>query len=202
MLAKQVWRLLSEPEYICAWVLRAKYYPDGRLLNAKLKSGSSFTWQSILAGFECLKKGYIWRVGDGTQVNISEGRWIPSSYNLKIMTPKGTNILQYVSDLINPIDGQWDSELIESIFWPIYAHRILQIPLTPERGREDLVAWHYNKLGLFTVRSGYYDRWDYRFGRKERNQNIAQSAINPVWKQLWSLEVPSKINIFGWRVLL
>lgn len=35
MLAKQVWRLLAEPDSLCARVLRAKYYPDGRLLQAK-----------------------------------------------------------------------------------------------------------------------------------------------------------------------
>lgn len=35
MLAKQVWRLLCEPESLCARLLRAKYYPDGKLLNAK-----------------------------------------------------------------------------------------------------------------------------------------------------------------------
>jgi len=59
MLAKQVWRLLREPDSLCATVLRAKYYPDGKLLNAKRKSGSSYTWQSILAGLECFKLGYI-----------------------------------------------------------------------------------------------------------------------------------------------
>ena len=62
LLAKQVWRLLLEPESLCARVLRARYYPDGKLLNAKQKSGSSYTWQSILAGLEYFKKGYIWRV--------------------------------------------------------------------------------------------------------------------------------------------
>ena len=56
LLAKQVWRLLLEPESLCARVLRARYYPDGKLLNAKLKSGSSYTWQSILAGLECFKR--------------------------------------------------------------------------------------------------------------------------------------------------
>jgi hypothetical protein len=40
MLAKQVWRLLREPESLCARVLRARYYPDGKLLNARLKAGS------------------------------------------------------------------------------------------------------------------------------------------------------------------
>jgi hypothetical protein len=50
LLARQVWRLLLEPESLCARVLRARYYLDGKLLQAKQKSGSSYTWQSILAG--------------------------------------------------------------------------------------------------------------------------------------------------------
>ena len=84
LLAKQIWRLLLELDSLCARVLRARYYPDGKLLNAKLNSGSSYTWQSILAGLECFKHGYIWRVGDGSQINIWEDCWIPSSHNLKI----------------------------------------------------------------------------------------------------------------------
>ena len=77
MLAKQVWRLLSAPDSLCARVLRARYYPDGRLLNAWVKSGSSYTWQSVMVGLQCFKKGYIWRVGDGTQINIWDDHWIP-----------------------------------------------------------------------------------------------------------------------------
>ena len=59
MLAKKVWRLLREPESLCAQVLRARYYPDGKLLNARMKGGSSYTWQSVLAGLYCFKLGYI-----------------------------------------------------------------------------------------------------------------------------------------------
>jgi hypothetical protein len=75
----------------------------------------------------------------------------------------------------------------------------MQIPLTPDR--EDFVAWHYSKVGLFSVRSAYYCQCNYKFGRGNRNENIAEGANNPVWEKLWSLEVPSKIKIFGWRVL-
>jgi len=39
LLAKQIWRLLLEPDSLCARVLRAIYYPNGKLLNVKLKSG-------------------------------------------------------------------------------------------------------------------------------------------------------------------
>jgi hypothetical protein len=65
-----------------------------------------------MAGLDCFKKVFIWRVGDGTHINIWEDNWIPSSHNLKIMTPRGSNILTRVSDLINPIDGSWDEDLI------------------------------------------------------------------------------------------
>jgi len=78
----------SVTQTLCARVLRARYHPDGRLLNARLKSGSSYTWQSILAGRDCFKHGYIWRVGDGTQIKIWEDSWIRTSHNLKIQRPE------------------------------------------------------------------------------------------------------------------
>jgi hypothetical protein len=115
------------------------------------------------------------------------------------MRPRGTNIVTPVSDLINPANDTRDEDLIQDIFWPIDAHRIMQIPLTPDR--EDFVAWHYSKVGLFSVRSAYYCQWNYKFGRGNRNESIAEGANNPVWEKLWSLEVPSKIKFFGWRVL-
>jgi hypothetical protein len=43
MLAKQVWRILDEPESLCARVLTAKYFPDGDILKAGPKAGCSFT---------------------------------------------------------------------------------------------------------------------------------------------------------------
>ena len=37
MLAKQSWRLISNPDSMCARVLKAKYYPNCQLLKAGLK---------------------------------------------------------------------------------------------------------------------------------------------------------------------
>lgn len=156
LLAKQVWRLLCELNSLCARILRAKYYPDGKLLQAKMRSGSSFTWQSVLAGLDCFKKGFIWRVGDGTQINIWDDNWIPSSPNMKVLTPRG-NIL-----VINPVDGRWDEALIRSLFWSVDANRILQIPIAPQR--EDLIAWHLNRNGLFSVKSAYHCQWSQQPG--------------------------------------
>jgi hypothetical protein len=43
MLAKQGWMLITDLESLCAWVLHAKYYPNGDILKAGPKTGSSFT---------------------------------------------------------------------------------------------------------------------------------------------------------------
>ena len=129
MLAKQAWSLLENPDSLCAAILRAKYFPDGDLLNAKLKKGSSFTWQSIMAGVNTLKHGYIWRVGNGQKIDIWEDAWIPNFANIKVITPKGQHLLSKVSDFIDPFSNGWDEDLIRQTLWPIDSQRVLAIPL-------------------------------------------------------------------------
>ena len=145
---------------------------------------SSFTWQSVLAGLECFKKGYIWRVGDGSQINIWSNNWVPGSQDLRIQTPRGRCLATTVDELINPIDGNWDIDLLRSIFCPADVQNILQIPLSP--GREDVVAWHYNRSGMFSVRSAYHCQWSAQFDDNTETSNV--------WKGMWKLAVPGKIN--------
>lgn len=180
-------------------MLRARYFPDGKLLNARPKKGSSFTWQSILVGLDCFKRGCIWRVGDGTQINIRNDSWIPTSHNLKVQTIRGQRLVTTVNELISPIDGRWDEQLIRDIFWEIDAERILKIPL--HNGREDLVAWHFNRSGIFSVRSAYHKQWEHKYGGRPETIQAGGSAHAKVWKDLWKLKVPNKIKIFGWRAL-
>lgn len=199
LLAKQVWRLQSDPDSLCARVLRARYYLDGKLLNARMKSGSSYTWQSILAGLQCFKQGYIWRVGDGTQIKIWEDNWIPGSHNMKIQTNRGNNLVATVDELIDPINFTWGGDLLKTIFWPIDVCRIMQIPI--RAGRDDLVAWQYNRSGTFSVKSAYHCQWDYKFGERSAQMQASTASRSRLWKRLWNLKVPAKIKIFGWRAL-
>lgn len=117
MLAKQSWRLVSNPDTLCARVLRAKYYPDGNLLKAGPKKGSSFTWQSIVDGLRTFMRGHIWRVGSGEKINICEDHWVPGSPSRKIEASKGHVLLQNVDELIDPITRRWDEELIRVFSW-------------------------------------------------------------------------------------
>jgi hypothetical protein len=114
MLAKQGWRLIHSPDSLCAKILKARYYKDEHVLFAKPKEGMSYTWRSILRGLELLKKGVIWRVGNGENISIWEDPWLPCGVTRRPITPKGRNILTRVAELINPITEDWDEELILS----------------------------------------------------------------------------------------
>jgi hypothetical protein len=75
-----------------------------------------------------------------------------------------------------------------------------KIPLTVSR--EDLVAWHFNRNGLFSVRSAYHLQWSSKFGGNILQQHASGVGDVDVWGKQWQLQVPRKIKIFGWRVLL
>lgn len=64
-----------------------------------------------------------------------------------------------VCDLINPITWQWRVELSESMFLPHALasdqEEIKKIPLSPSEA-EDVLVWHYEKSGIFSVRSAYH----------------------------------------------
>jgi hypothetical protein len=193
MLAKQVWRLVTDKDSLCATVLRAKYYPQGDILKAGPKSGSSFTWQSIVAGIATFKRGYIWRIGTGENVNIYTDPWIPSSPNRKILTPRGQAVLTKVSELLDPISGSWDLDLLKTIFYDIDVNRILEIPLT-NQGFDDFITRNYNKNGRYWVRSGYHLQWKFSFGARVGKLALPSSSVtNHVWKVVWGLKLPSKI---------
>jgi len=65
-----------------------------------------------------------------------------------------------------------------------------------------MIAWHYEKTGLFSVRSAYW----LGVRLKELEGNSASCSANPdgarpAWKKLWKLPVPHKVRIFAWKLI-
>ena len=69
LLARQAWRLLTIPDSLCARVLRAKYYPNGRLEDTVFAGNPSSSWQGVAHGLELLKK----------RDNMEDWKWHPSA---------------------------------------------------------------------------------------------------------------------------
>jgi hypothetical protein len=149
LLARQAWRLLKEPDSLCARLLRAKYFPNGNLLDTAFIQNTSPSWQGIINGLELLKRGAIWRIGTGSQVRVWRGNWIPRQGSLK-PSRRGNFRIGWVSDLINAQTRSWDEQTIWRVFYPHDADAILAIKLTP-RSTDDFIAWSQEDNGLFTV---------------------------------------------------
>jgi hypothetical protein len=198
MLAKQVWRLVTESDSLCATVFRSKYYPNSDILKAGPKSSSSFTWQSILAGIPTFKRGYIRRVGNGEKIKIYIEPWIPASPDRRIISPRGEVVYTRVSELIDPTTGFWDVDLLRSLFLEVDVGHILEIPLN-NQGFDNFVASNFNENGRYSVRSGSHLQWRHSFGARGEGAQLSlpgSSATNPVWRILWQLKLPSKLKKF------
>ncbi|KAL4340840.1 hypothetical protein GQ457_08G018090 [Hibiscus cannabinus] len=57
LLGKQLWRFLTRPDSLVARLFRAKYFPTGCLLDARLKDHASFAWKGLYATLQELRSG-------------------------------------------------------------------------------------------------------------------------------------------------
>lgn len=96
----------------------------------------------------------IWRVSDGQQIIIWDDPWIPAGITQRPRTPRGAVLLSKVSELMDPATGSQDVQLIKEIFWEEDVELILAMPTWPDH--EDIVAWHYDPKGQFSVKSAYH----------------------------------------------
>ena len=87
MLAKQVWRLLVDHSSLFYRVFSAKYFPSRSIFDAKVVSGS-YAWQSIVKASKLVQLGLLWRVGNGTKINIYNDMWLPGGASACVVSPK------------------------------------------------------------------------------------------------------------------
>ncbi|XP_050222174.1 uncharacterized protein LOC126672268 [Mercurialis annua] len=154
MLAKQGWNLITKPESLLARVLRWRYYKDGNFMSAQCPRSSSYTWRSIIWAREILQNGIRWRVGDGKTANVYTDKWLPRESTFKVWSTPKLSLETKVNDLISD-SGGWNRSLIEANFSKEDAEVICNIPLACTT-QEDKLRWHYDRKGVYTVRSGYH----------------------------------------------
>jgi hypothetical protein len=92
-------------------VLKARYYPDGKLEDTVFAGNASSSWQAISYGVELLKKGLIWRVGNGRNIRVWHDNWIPRPFSYKPFTLQGRCRIRFIPDLLNE-NGSWKVGLL------------------------------------------------------------------------------------------
>jgi hypothetical protein len=141
LLARQTWRLIQYPDSLCARLLKAKYYPRGKLVDLVFPCDASPMWKGIAHGLELVRKGMIWRVQDGTKIQIWRDPWLPRPPSFKVCLKKGRGRLRWVSQLMKPNQREWDVDVIKSCLYPVDADEVLKLRLS-DRGDEYCIAWH------------------------------------------------------------
>ena len=78
---------------------------------------------------------------------------------------------------------------------------------TSWRGCEDTLAWHFDRRGLFTVKSAYHvlDDEKERLQTRQRGQSSSDSSsmdqTGTFWRKLWkSSWCPPRVKHFMWRM--
>ena len=107
LLAKQGWRILTNPTSLVARVYKAKYFSFEDVLHSRIGSNPSYAWRSIHNSLRILKDGTRWRVGNGKRIHIWEDRWLPTPTTYRVTSPQSDfGNFPIFSSLINE-DTKW-----------------------------------------------------------------------------------------------
>ena len=197
LLAKQAWRLLQNKDSLFYRVFKMKFFPNCSIWEAQDSSSSSHAWHSILKGRDVLLKGERWRVGCGEAISIWNDAWLPSQEHPRILSDIVPGFEDgQVSKLINLITRTWDTNLVHGLLSPKEAALVLSIPLS-RTPMEDKIIWPFTPSGKYTVNSG--SKFLAKINSMVDFAGTSQQQ-NEVWKQIWGLNVPSKVQNFMWQV--
>ncbi|XP_075507390.1 uncharacterized protein LOC142544216 [Primulina tabacum] len=131
LLAKQIWRIISEPDSLVARVLKGRYFRHQDIMEAEMGINPSSIWRALMWSRSLLAKGLCWKVGDGARINTFEDIWLPGPRTCPV-----------------PIPDYASFSKVKSLM------KITSIPITLTN-RKDARFWKYDQKGKYTVRDGY-----------------------------------------------
>jgi hypothetical protein len=182
---------------MCARLLKAKYYPNGEFIDIVFLSDASPTWRAIKHGVALLKRGIIWRIGSRTKVQIWRDSRIPRPPFLKINGRKDRGRLRWVSQLMVPGRCEWDMNVLRSCLLPHDVEEVRKICLS-DRITEDVIAWNYERMGVFSVKSAYKLALQIENKGKWNEGSVTMSdGRRPLYKEVWNTRA---LCVFAWRL--
>ncbi|XP_057444455.1 uncharacterized protein LOC130736669 [Lotus japonicus] len=155
LVAKNWWRLLNCPDSLLGKVFKAVYYPRDTIFTAKKGCRPSYAWSSVLRSGQALRKGGMWRVGDGKTIRAWQDKWVPGNSPLVFSETLAQDLgITKVSDLLLPGSLAWNKHLIVFMCCPPTANSIMAVPL-PLFPQQDIFFWPMTPNGLYSTKTGY-----------------------------------------------
>ncbi|KAM0925007.1 hypothetical protein ACQ4PT_004493 [Festuca glaucescens] len=169
------------------------------ILGKRMAGNGSSTWHAIEYGLELLKKGVIWRVGNGASIRAWRDPWIPRESNHKPQSPQGRCRYRWVGDFLLP-DGSWNLQRLEQYFSDADVKEIMQIKPS-RRNENDFVSWFPGKNGMFTVRSAYRLALHRDMMQHDRGAtSYRPDGARPSSRLIWKCPVPPKVQTLAWKI--
>ncbi|XP_024013148.1 uncharacterized protein LOC112087460 [Eutrema salsugineum] len=189
-LGKQLWRIISHPESLIAKVYKARYFLHSDPLNAKLGSGPSYAWRSILASQNFIKRGARAIIGNGQKTSIWGEQWIERKPAKPVLATKWVqphlrhvvNELNIVGDMLHSNGREWNMEFLGAFLTDEDIARVQSI----------------RPGGRFSE-----DRYSWDFTNRPEQQlvEINQPSLDCLFQEVWRSETSPKVQHFLWRCL-
>ena len=171
-------------------MLQAKYFPQDTLFTNSQPSRRSHIWTAISIRANLLREGMHWYIGDGQTIRIWQDPWLPNdtlrSYIERPLLPHEDD--RRVRELW--LHHDWSLKSL-NLPLPPQIHSLIQgIPVPRFAQLSDAYLWPHNK-GTCSMKSAS----TFLYHQHQVPWNKA------IWKSLWSLPCPKKIQVFLWKAL-
>ena len=118
LLAKQVWRMINNPNSLCHRVFKARFFPEYSILEAQDSITGSYAWKSIISARNVIRKGMVWHIGTRDAMRIQEDKRLPGQANKVVISPLSqVAVDSKVSVLIDQDRAVWKFELVQQLFF-------------------------------------------------------------------------------------
>lgn len=152
-----------------------------------------------MAAKPVIKDGQNWVVGVGRSIKIWDENWLPCTESSKTITPRiSMGKETRVTSLIVHEQAEWDVDLVRSTFLPHEAEAILSIQVNP-MNLSDSQVWANSPNDIFTVKSAYRVAVKHLANTKgcEEIPGCSDSSkMIAIWKVVWKLQCPQKVQHF------
>ncbi|KAK9047567.1 hypothetical protein V6N11_053406 [Hibiscus sabdariffa] len=152
------------------------------------RNSCSSLWRALSKIWEALLSNVAWSLGNGHSVNFLTDTWVSALGPLGDYARDSMDATNHVSfGSVLTDDGEWDVAKLAMIFTDDALPYILGVkPPSPQDG-PDRCIWRWTNHHGFELKSAY-----------DRCAPPILENTDPLWNQIWKLQVPQRIRCFLW----